>query len=88
MFVATYVSLRKHAAHDAKGSHQALTRGTPVRDQITDPFLVDRVRPTHLEEALHAELDQQIPKVEGVEKVGVQKNDEWRGRGAVRGHAP
>lgn len=88
MLVATYIGPRKHAAHDAKGSHQALARGTSIGDEVADPLLVDCVRPAHGEETFNAELDQQIPQVEGIEEIGVQKNDEWRGRGAVRGHAP
>jgi hypothetical protein len=88
MLVTAYVGLGEYAAHDVEGSHQSLARGTSVGDQVTDPFVVDRVGPTHVEEALYPELDQQIPKVEGVEEVGVQKNDEWCGGGAVRGHAP
>ena len=60
-------------------------RRTPIGHEVADPFLVDRIRPAHGEKPLDAELDRQIPQMEGIQKVGVQQNDP---QGAVRDHAP
>jgi len=77
LFVSGNTRLGQCKVHETLRSHQAIGRKTRrIGDEVLHPFVMDRIGPARVEQAVDRRLHDDVPQMKRVQDTGIADRDD------------